>query len=123
MLAPAPFSRRLIAGVAAGLILGVLDIVLEAETVIAALLVLPPLVVALTGRWGDTAIVALLGLAIVLLSPLWYSGMFTRDFLIPLLLVTTGGGVAVAVALARTGTAVSLERFRLLVGIADAAEE
>ena len=36
--------------------------------------------------------------------------------------MVAGGAVAVAVAIVRTGTAVALERFRLLVGVADASE-
>ena len=87
------------------------------------LLVLPPLVVALTGRWGDTAVVAVLALAIVLTSPLYRDEIRARDYAVPLLLVIAGGVVAMAVAMARTGTAVALERFRLLVGVADAAED
>jgi serine phosphatase RsbU (regulator of sigma subunit)/PAS domain-containing protein len=122
VLAPAPLSRGAIAGAAGALALGVLEAAITHEVLIAALLVLPPLVVALTGRWGDTAVVAALGLAIVLTSPLWYGDMGAPDLLVPLLLVPAGGAVAIVVAVARTGTAVSLERFRLLVGVDDAAD-
>ena len=62
-----PFSRGAIAGVAAVLALGgVLEVVAGEEVLVAALLVLPPLVVALTGRWGDALLVAALALAVVL---------------------------------------------------------
>jgi PAS domain S-box-containing protein len=122
-LAPAPFSRVVVAGAAAVAVLGVLDVLAGAETLIGVLLVLPPLVVALTGRWGDTAVVALLSLAIVLATPLYRDAMGARDYAVPLILVAAGGIVAMAVAMARAGTAVALERFRLLVGVADAAED
>ena len=41
---------------------------------------------------------------------------------ISIVLVLAGGIVAVAVAVARTGSVVALERFRLLVGVADVAD-
>ena len=121
VLAPPPFTGTLIAGMTSSVGLGVLEAVTAEEVLIAALLVFPPLVVALTGGWGDTVAVALLGLAIVLLSPLWHDPMTTGDLVVPLLLVLAGGAVAVVVALARAGTTVALERFRLLEGVADVA--
>ena len=87
---------------------------------ISALLVLPPLVVSLTGRWGDTAVLALVALAIVL-----GKRRGPRDAMqlaIPLLLVLLGGAVAVAVALVRARTAIALARFGLLMRLADAAD-
>ena len=118
-LAPAPFSRAALYGVAAVLALGVLEVVAGEEVLVAALLVLPPLVVALTGRWGDTLVVAGLALAVVLLVPLLGDAI---QMAVALVLVLAGGVVAMAVAVVRAGSAVQLERFRLLVGVADAAD-
>ena len=118
-LAPPPFSRVAVAGAAAVLAVGALGVVAGEEVLVAALLVLPPLVVALTGRWGDTLLVAALALASVLVSPLLED---TMQLAISLVLVLAGGIVAIAVAVARTGSAVALERFRLLVGVADVAD-
>ena len=118
-LAPAPFSRAAWAGVAAVLALGVLEVVAGEEVLVAALLVLPPLVVALTARWGDTLLVAALALAVVLIVPLLDDAI---QMTVALVLVLAGGVVALAVAVMRAGTAAQLERFRLLVGVADAAD-
>ena len=118
-LAPAPFSRAALAGVAAVLALGVLEVVAGEEVLVAALLVLPPLVVSLTGRWGDTLVVAGLALAVVLIVPLLGDAI---QMAVALVLVLAGGLVAMAVAVVRAGSAVQLERFRLLVGVADAAD-
>jgi PAS domain S-box-containing protein len=118
-LAPAPFSRAALAGVAAVLALGALEVALGEEVLAAALLVLPPLVVALTGRWGDTLLVAALALAVVLVVPLIGDAM---QLAIAIVLVLAGGAVAVALAVARAASAASLERFRLLAGVADVAD-
>ena len=118
-LAPAPFSRAVWAGIAAVLALGVLEVVAGEEVLVAALLVLPPLVVALTARWGDTLLVAALALAVVLVVPLLGDAI---QMTVALVLVLAGGVVALAVAVLRAGTAAQLERFRLLVGAADAAD-
>ena len=118
-LAPAPFSRAAWAGVAAVLALGVLEVVAGEEVLVAVLLVLPPLVVALTARWGDTLLVAALALAVVLVVPLLGDAI---QMTVALVLVLAGGVVALAVAVLRAGTAAQLERFRLLVGVADAAD-
>ncbi len=115
-LAPAPFSRRALAGVAAVLALGALEVAAGEEVLVAALLVFPPLVVALTGRWGDTLIVAALALAVVLIVPLLGEAM---QLAVAIVLVVAGGIVAVAVAVVRAAEAASLERFRLLAGVAD----
>ena len=80
----------------------------------AALLVLPPLVVALTGRWGDTLLVAALALAVVLIVPLLGDAM---QLAVAIVLVLAGGIVAVAVAVTRAAATASLERFRLLAGV------
>ena len=121
ILAPAPFSRLLVIGVAVELALGVLDVVLGADVLVAAMLMLPPVVVALTGRWGDTAVTAAVAVAIVLLAPLATDGTDGDDLLVALALVVAGGVIALAVAIARARTAVELERFRLLAGVADVA--
>jgi PAS domain S-box-containing protein len=118
-LAPAPFSRAAVAGVAAVLALGVLEIAVGEEVLVAALLVLPPLVVALTGRWGDTVLVAVLALAVVLIVPLLGDAM---QLAVSIVLVIAGGIVAVAVAVSRAASAATLERFRLLAGVADVAD-
>jgi PAS domain S-box-containing protein len=118
-LAPAPLSRASLGGVAAVLALGVLGALVEEEVLIAALLVLPPLVVALTGRWGDTLLVAAFALAVTLVAPLFGEAM---QLAIALVLVLAGGALAVALAVARAGSAVAIERFRLLVGVTDAAD-
>jgi len=118
-LAPAPYSRAVWAGIAAVLALGVLEVVAGEEVLVAVLLVLPPLVVALTARWGDTLLVAALALAVVLVVPLLGDAI---QMTVALVLVLAGGIVAVAVAVLRAGTAAQLERFRLLVGVADAAD-
>ena len=122
MLAAPPFSVVLAAGLAAELAVGGLDAVTSAVVLISALLVLPPLVVSLTGRWGDTAVLALVALAIVLGKPAVSATTDLRDVVIPLLLVLLGGAVAIAVALARAGTAIALARFGLLMRLADAIE-
>ena len=64
--APRPFSRGAISGVAAVMAIALVEVLAGDEVLVAALLVLPPLVVALTGRWGDTLLVAALALVIVL---------------------------------------------------------
>src|SRR4051812_11046644 len=119
-LAPAPLSRAGSgAGVAAVLGLGALELAAGEEVLIAVLLVLPPLVVALTGRWGDTLLVAALALAVAVVVPLLGDEM---QLAVAIVLVIAGGLVAIAVAIARAGSAVALERFRLLVAVADAAD-
>src|SRR4051812_634431 len=121
-LAAPPFSAVLVAGVAAELALGALDALTSAAVLVSALLVLPPLVVSLTGRWGDTAALALLAPAIVLAAPV-VSGMAgEEDVVVPLLLVLLGGAVAIAVALVRAGTAIALARFGLLLRLAEASD-
>jgi PAS domain S-box-containing protein len=118
-LAPAPFSRAALAGVGAVLALGALEVVAGEEVLVAALLGLPPLVVGLTGRWGDTLLVAALALAVVLIVPLLGDAM---QLAVAIVLVLAGGIVAIAVAVARAASAASLERFRLLAAVADVAD-
>ena len=118
ILAPAPFSRLLVIGLAVELALGALDVALGAEVLIAAVLGLPPLVVALTGRWGDTAVMAVVAVALVLLAPLASDGAEQAEQLVALALVAAAGAVGVAVALMRAGMAVTIERYRLLAGAA-----
>ena len=119
VLAPAPFSRAAVAGVAAVLALGVLELAAGEEVLVAVLLVLPPLVVALSGHWGDTLLVAALALAVALVVPVIGDEMQHASAVV---LVIAGGLVALAVAAARAGSVVALERFRLLVGVADVAD-
>jgi PAS domain S-box-containing protein len=119
-LAPAPFSRAALAGIASVLALGALEVLAGEEVLVAALLVLPPLVVALDGRWGDTLLVAVFALVVVLVAPLLDDGM---QLAIAIVLVLAGGIVAAAVAIARGSAVASLERFRLLSGVADVADE
>src|SRR5215216_4801568 len=102
--APAPLSRASLAGVAAVLALGLLEVLVGEEVLVAALLALPPLVVALTGRWGDTLLVAVLALVVVLTAPL-----LSDTMQLPIAIVLVLAGVA-------------LGRFRLLVGVGDAAD-
>ena len=123
VLAPVPFTRWMLAGIAALLGVEVIDLVTSDQIIVGVLLVLPPLVVALTGRWGDTFVVALLAVVVVLAGPLYGEDLTAREFTIPLVLVISGGIVAVAVALARTRTTVELRRFRILAGVADIAQE
>ena len=118
-LAPAPFSRAAVAGVVAVLALGALELAAGEEVLVAVLLVLPPLVVALSGHWGDTLLVAALALAVALVVPVIGDEMQHASAVV---LVIAGGLVALAVAAARAGSVVALERFRLLVGVADAAD-
>jgi len=119
-LAPAPLSTAgAAAGIAAVLALGALEFAAGDEVLIAGLLVLPPLVVALTGRWGDTLLVAALALAVALVVPLLGDEMQKA---VAIVLVIAGGLVAMAVAVARAGSVVALERFGLLVGVSDAAD-
>ena len=122
VLAPSPFSLVLAAGLAAELAVGALDAIASAEVLISALLVLPPLVVSLTGRWGDTAVVALVSLAIVLGKPVVSTATESGEVVIALLLVLLGGAVAVAVSLVRAGSGIALARFGLLMRLADAIE-
>ncbi len=114
VLAPPPLTARALLGVAAVLAIGAVDLVVGTDIVLAALLVAAG---AGRSRWpdagADTAVVALLGVAIVPIG-----GASAEE----VVLVVAGGAVAVAVAIVRTGTAVALERFRLLVGVADASE-
>ncbi len=121
VLAPAPFSRALAFALVAELALGAADAALGAEVVIAALLVFPPLVMAMTARVGDTAVAALVAVAVAGAGP-FTGAMEAGDVVVSLLVVAAGGIVAVVVAVARTGTAVALERFRLLSGVAAAAD-
>jgi PAS domain S-box-containing protein len=118
-LAPAPLSRASVWGVAAALALGVLEVLAGEEVLVAALLVLPPLAVALTGRWGDTLLVAAVSLVVALVAPLVGDAM---QLAISFVLVLAGGALAVALALARAGSAVAIERFRLLADVADVAD-
>ncbi|HET8950595.1 MAG TPA: hypothetical protein VFN44_08790, partial [Solirubrobacteraceae bacterium] len=118
-LAPAPLSRASVGGVAAVLALGALEVLAGGEVLVSALLVLPPLAVALTGHWGDTLLVAAFALLVSLTAPLLGDSM--QQAVAPVL-VLAGGTLAVALALARAGSAVTIERFRLLVGVADAAD-
>jgi len=113
VLAPAPLSMHALTGAAAELALGALTVATDSHLAVAALLVLPPLVVALSGRWGDTALVALLAIAFILIGP---------TPTVAAGVVAAGGVVALATALVRAGNMAALERFRLLVGVADAAE-
>jgi GAF domain-containing protein len=113
VLAPSPLSQQALAGIAAVLVVGAVDVWLGTDIVLAALLALPALVVALAGRWGDTALAALLGVAIVLAT-----GPTASEAVV----VAGGGVVAIALALVRVANVVSLERFRLLVAVADASE-
>ena len=122
MLAASPFSVMLAAGLAAELAVGALDAVTGAAALISALLVLPPLVVSLTGRWGDTAVIVLVALALVLVKPVVSTTTEFHHVAIPLLLVLLGGAVAIAVALVRAATAIALARFGLLMRLADAVE-
>ena len=104
VLAASPFSVMLAAGLAAELAVGALDAVTSAAALISALLVLPPLVVSLTGRWGDTAVIVLVALALVLVKPAGlHDDRVPPTCAIPLLLVLLGGAVAIAVALVRAG--------------------
>jgi PAS domain S-box-containing protein len=119
-LAPARFSPvGAAAGIAAVLALGTLEYAAGEEVLVAVLLVLPPLVVALSGRVGNTILVAALALAVACLVPLLGDELQEG---VAIALVIAGGLVAVAVAVARAGSVVALERFRLLVGVADAAD-
>ena len=124
VLAPAPFSRALAFALVAELALGAADAALGAEVVIAALLVFPPLVMAMTARVGDTAVAALVAVAIAGAGP-FTGAMEAGDVVVSLLVVAAGGIVAVVVAVARTGTAVALDSFRFGQGdfIARAAVE
>src|SRR5688572_18069649 len=74
---------------------------------------------ALAARWGDTRLVAALALGVVLVVPLIGEAM---QLAIAIVLVLAGGAVAVAVAVARAASAASLERFRLLAGVAEVAD-
>src|SRR4051794_27352773 len=117
-LAPAPFSRSVLAGIAAVVLIETVDLATGVSLVVGALLVLAPLVVALTGRWGDTLVVALAAVAAPLFGALVSDEMSARGLAIPLILAIAGGLVAIAVAMAQAGAAVALGRFRLLVGVA-----
>ena len=111
------------AGIAAVLAVEIIDVVTSDQIIVGVLLVLPPLVVALTGRWGDTAVVALCAAVAVTVGPLYREEVSAREFTVPLVLVLSGGIVAMAVALARSRTTVELQRFRMLVAVADAAKD
>src|SRR6185295_1948475 len=68
---------------------------------------------------GIAAVLALGALAVALVVPLLGDEMQKA---VAIVLVIAGGLVAMAVAVARAGSVVALERFGLLVGVSDAAD-
>ncbi|MEA2310923.1 MAG: hypothetical protein QOE28_891, partial [Solirubrobacteraceae bacterium] len=122
-LAAPPFTRRaLTLGLLAVLAIGVLDFASGSRVLLVAALVLPPLVVALAGRRGDAAAVALASTVVAALSVIWNGSAPAGETVVPVIVVLGGGLAAVAVALVRTSAAIALERFRLLYGVAAIAD-
>jgi serine phosphatase RsbU (regulator of sigma subunit)/PAS domain-containing protein len=118
VLAPPRWSARLAAGVALTLALAGLDIALGRDALLSALLVLPALACALVARWGDTTVVAVLGLGLAL-GLIGWDRMQTGEDVAAALAVAIGGGLSVLVALQRAAGEVNLRRFRLLSAVAD----
>ena len=121
-LAPPRWSPWLAAGVALVLAIAALDLLLDRNVLLTALLVLPALGCALAARWGDTAVVAALGL---LLTPVLvdWDAVRTGELVVSGLVVGLGGALAVLVALLRAAGEVNLRRFRLLSAVADVGNE
>jgi serine phosphatase RsbU (regulator of sigma subunit)/PAS domain-containing protein len=70
-LAPRPFSRGAIAGGAGVVLVAALDAALAGELALVGLLAAVALITALTARFGDTVVVALLGVAAGIASGAW----------------------------------------------------
>jgi serine phosphatase RsbU (regulator of sigma subunit)/PAS domain-containing protein/anti-sigma regulatory factor (Ser/Thr protein kinase) len=122
VLAPARWSAWAPIGVVLALVLTGLDAALGEVAALTALLVLPPLLCAVLGRWGDTAIVAMLSFVCAVAVSL-ASGADGSGPAVAVLLVALGGLLAVLVALLRAAAEVNLTRFRLLSGVADVGNE
>ncbi len=121
-LAPEPLSRWLAIGLAFAAGLTALDVALGQAAALASLLVLPPIAVALLGRWADAAAVAGASVALALVGMLWDGGASTAE-LIAIVVVGVGGALAVLVALLRAAAAVSSQRFGLLSAVAHVGNE
>lgn len=121
-LAPRRWSRWLAGAAAATVALAVLDVALGRSALVTALLVLPALVCALLARWGDTAVVAGLALALAGATVAWNDSAASTE-VAALAVVAIGGALAVLVALLRAGAEVNLRRFHMLSAVADVGNE
>jgi GAF domain-containing protein/anti-sigma regulatory factor (Ser/Thr protein kinase) len=122
VLAPSRWSTWLPIGAAGAIAIALLDLALGEVALLTALLVLPPLLCAVLGRWADTAVVAALSLLCALIAST-SNGVAGNAEVVAILLVALGGGLAVLVALLRAATEVNLARMRLLSGVADVGNE
>ncbi len=122
VLAPARWSRWLVPALAVALAVGVLDLMTARFAVLAALLVLPPLLCALVGRWADTAAVGALSVALSVVVVLSTNANSAAE-VIAVGIVLLGGLLAILIALLRAATEVSFARVWLLGAVADVSNE
>ncbi len=95
---------------------------LEPGTVVIGTVVLAPFVVAVLAGPGETALIAAVALAIVLVSASWNDDFLAAPYLLRLVVVVGGGAVAVLASRGRRDTALDRERFALLAAVAEVAD-
>jgi PAS domain S-box-containing protein len=122
VLAPPRWSRWSIATGAAAIVVATADLVISRFAVLAALLVLPPLVSALLGRWADTAAVGALSIVLALIVVFARNANASAEA-IAVAIVVLGSALALVVALLRGAAEVSFARLRLLGAVADVGNE
>jgi PAS domain S-box-containing protein len=116
-LAPPPWSRWWLVGAGLAGVLLAIDALLGDAPIVSALFVLPPLLCAALGRWGDTAAVALLSFSLALVHTI-VNGFGSRPAVV-LLTIAMAGALTVLVAVLRAAADVNLRRFGLLSAVAD----
>ena len=121
VLAPRAFSRVLWGGIAGVLVVAVVDAALGSEAVLAAALAVVALLVALTGRHGDTLVIAGAALAVAAVSGAWNG--WDVPWLVSLCVVAACAIIAVLVALLRLSAIVTARRLELLRGLLELADE
>ena len=116
-LAPRRWSRWWIAGTAFAVLLVVIEMLVGDVPIVSALFVLPPLLCAVAGRWGDTILVAVVSSLLALLHTS-ITGWGSRQAVV-VVTVALAAGLTVLVALLRASSEVNLTRFRMLSAVAD----
>jgi serine phosphatase RsbU (regulator of sigma subunit)/PAS domain-containing protein len=116
-LAPRRWSQWSAIGTGLAVLLVALESLIGDVPIVSALFVLPPLVCAVFGRWGDTALVACASALLALLHTTM-TGWGSRQALV-LVTVAIAAALTVLVALLRASAEVNLTRFRLLSAVAD----
>jgi GAF domain-containing protein len=91
-------------------------------TVVIGTVVLAPFVVSVLAGPDETALVAVVAVAVVLVSASWNDNFLAASYLLRVVVVVGGGAVAVLAARGRRDTAVDRERFALLAAVAEAAD-